>query len=63
MLKKHDWIVPIPGTIKSVHLYENLESTQLKQSAEQMRTLKNAKNGIEIAEERYPAKGQRQVLG
>lgn len=63
MLKKHDWIVPIPSAIKSVYLYENLESTQLKLSAEQKRTLENAVNGIEIAGERYPAKEQRQVLG
>lgn len=63
MLKKHDWIVPILGAIKSVYLYENLESTQLKLSAEQMRMLENAVNGIEIAGERYPAKEQRQVLG
>lgn len=44
MLKKHDWIVPIPSAIKSVYLYENLESTQLKLSAEQMRTLERAQS-------------------
>lgn len=50
MLCKKPWIVPIPGTRKLERLKENAGAAEVKLTAEEVRTLDNALDQIEISE-------------
>ena len=54
LLAQKPWIVPIPGTTKLSRLEENLASTQVKLSTEDLRELDAAARQIKIVGERYP---------
>ncbi|TQI80590.1 aryl-alcohol dehydrogenase-like predicted oxidoreductase [Serratia fonticola] len=61
LMAKGSWIVPIPGTTKLAHLDENLRSTALKLTPEDVLALEAAVSKIHIVGDRYPASQQRQV--
>ena len=54
LLAQKPWIVPIPGTTKLTRLEENLASTQVRLSTEDLRELDTAAKQIKIIGERYP---------
>lgn len=53
LLAQHDWIVPIPGTTKLTRLQENLASTGLKLTTEQLASIDEASKAVEIVGARY----------
>ena len=55
LLAKKPWIVPIPGTTKLTRLEENLASTSVQLSADEVHALEEASSAIKIEGERYPA--------
>ena len=55
LLAKEAWIVPIPGTTKVSRLEENLGSTSLELTAEDVTELEKASSAIHVEGERYPA--------
>jgi aryl-alcohol dehydrogenase-like predicted oxidoreductase len=54
LLAQKPWIVPIPGTTKLSRLEENLGSTTLELSTEEVQALNEASAAITIQGERYP---------
>lgn len=48
MLEKRPWIVPIPGTTKSAHLYENLQSLEISCKPDEWDALEKAVAAHEI---------------
>lgn len=54
LLIKKPWIVPIPGTTKLSRLEENLGSTTIHLTADDVRTIEEASSAINIQGERYP---------
>lgn len=55
LLAKQPWIVPIPGTTRLSRLEENLGSTDIMLTADEVQQLEQASAAIPIAGERYPA--------
>jgi aryl-alcohol dehydrogenase-like predicted oxidoreductase len=53
LLSKKPWIVPIPGTTKLSRLEENLGSTTVKLTPEEISALEEASSAIKIEGERY----------
>jgi aryl-alcohol dehydrogenase-like predicted oxidoreductase len=59
LLAKKPWIVPIPGTTKLHRLEENVASTAIELSAEDLRGIENASSKISIEGARYPESAER----
>lgn len=55
LLAQAPWIVPIPGTTKLARLRENLQSTKLELSDEDIEEIETALSAVSIVGERYPA--------
>lgn len=55
------WIVSIPGTTKLAHLRENLMSSQVRFSPEELERFTRAASGIKIVGERYTGQAAQQV--
>jgi aryl-alcohol dehydrogenase-like predicted oxidoreductase len=55
------WIVSIPGTTKLAHLRENLMSSQVRFSPEELERFTRAASGIRIVGERYIGQAAQQV--
>ncbi len=55
------WIVSIPGTTKLAHLRENLMSSQVRFSPEELESFTRAASGIKIVGERYTGQAAQQV--
>lgn len=53
LLSLKPWVVPIPGTTKQAHLQENLLSTSVQLSAEELRQINEFIGGFKITGERY----------
>jgi aryl-alcohol dehydrogenase-like predicted oxidoreductase len=54
LLAQKPWIVPIPGTTKLNRLKENIGSTSIELSEEDLREIENAASKIKIEGSRYP---------
>jgi aryl-alcohol dehydrogenase-like predicted oxidoreductase len=54
LIAQKPWIVPIPGTTKLHRLEENLGSTTLELSAEDLREIENSVSKISVQGNRYP---------
>ncbi|TAF71976.1 MAG: aldo/keto reductase, partial [Flavobacterium sp.] len=54
LLAQKPWIVPIPGTTKQAHLIENIQSTSIVLSTQEISQLTEAITKIKILGERYP---------
>lgn len=61
LLHKAPWIVPIPGTTKESHLFENLHTLSFNVSDDEWRKLENAVAVIPVIGDRYNAEQQKQV--
>jgi aryl-alcohol dehydrogenase-like predicted oxidoreductase len=61
VLAQRPWIVPIPGTTKLARLEENLKSTDLEFTPEELRDLDHAVSKIKLEGDRYPTDQQKQV--
>lgn len=61
LLAKKPWIVPIPGTTKLSRLEENLGSTGVQLTADDVRALEEASSRIELQGARYPEFHQKLV--
>ena len=61
LLAQKSWIVPIPGTTKLHRLEENVGSTEVKLSTEDLQSIGEALAAIEIEGERYPPQFQAAV--
>jgi aryl-alcohol dehydrogenase-like predicted oxidoreductase len=61
LLAQKPWIVPIPGTTKLHRLEENLGSTNVELSADDLQEIDNAFSGIAVQGERYPEALQKLV--
>jgi len=55
LLAQKSWIVPIPGTTKLTRLEENIGSTNVELTADDLAAIDKASAGIEIVGARYPA--------
>ena len=56
LLAQKPWIVPIPGTTKLHRLEENLASTAVALSTDDLLEIENAFAGIKVQGDRYPAR-------
>jgi aryl-alcohol dehydrogenase-like predicted oxidoreductase len=54
LLAQKPWIVPIPGTTKLARLEENIGSTSIALSADDLREIETASAGIRVEGARYP---------
>ena len=63
LLAKAPFIVPIPGTTKQAHLYENLHTLDFTLSAGDIAELERAVEAIPVIGDRYDAEQQKRVLG
>jgi aryl-alcohol dehydrogenase-like predicted oxidoreductase len=63
LLAKAPFIVPIPGTTKQAHLYENLHTLDFTLSAGDIAELERAVETIPVIGDRYDAEQQKRVLG
>lgn len=54
LMAQKDWIVPIPGTTNKDHMLQNIQSTQVTFSTQELAELTNAINKIEIKGQRLP---------
>jgi aryl-alcohol dehydrogenase-like predicted oxidoreductase len=61
LLSRKPWIVPIPGTTKLHRLDENLGAVALALSAEDLREIEAAADGVEVKGARYPEHLQKLV--
>ena len=61
LLAQKPWIVPIPGTTKLHRLEENLKSTELKLSSDDLMTINHALDQIKLVGERYPEASQKMI--
>ncbi len=61
LLAQKPWIVPIPGTTKLHRLEENLQSTTLKLSSDDLITIEQALTNIKLVGERYPEASQKMI--
>ena len=55
LMHKGEFIVPIPGTTKLVHLEENLRATEITFTPEEMQELEQAVSAIPVVGSRYDA--------
>ena len=53
LLAQKPWIVPIPGTTKLAHLYENMLSSEFEFTPDELRLLTDKINQLQIVGERY----------
>ena len=58
LLHQKPWIVPIPGTTKLPRLQENLAGAAVELTAEDLKAIHDAIDGIEVQGDRYPAQLQ-----
>ena len=63
LLAKAPFIVPIPGTTKQAHLYENLHTLDFTLSAGDIAELERAVETIPVIGDRYDAEQQERVFG
>ena len=63
LLAKAPFIVPIPGTTKQAHLYENLHTLDFRLSGDDIAELERAVEVIPVIGDRYDAEQQKRVLG
>jgi len=63
LLAKAPFVVPIPGTAKPAHLYENLHTLDFTLSAGDIAELERAVEAIPVIGDRYDAEQQKRVLG
>lgn len=61
LLAQKPWIVPIPGTTKLTRLEENLGAVNIELSAEDLREIREAADGIAVQGARYPQHLQERV--
>jgi aryl-alcohol dehydrogenase-like predicted oxidoreductase len=61
LLAKKEWIVPIPGTTKLEHLYENISTADVEITTQEWKSLEDSVSKIKISGERHPAEQQKQV--
>ena len=61
LLQKAPWIVPIPGTTKQSHLYENLYTLTFDIPADDWKQLEADVAAIPVVGNRYNAEQQKQV--
>jgi aryl-alcohol dehydrogenase-like predicted oxidoreductase len=54
LLARKPWIVPIPGTTKLERLKENVGAADIQLTAEELRRIAAALDGIKVQGERYP---------
>jgi aryl-alcohol dehydrogenase-like predicted oxidoreductase len=62
LLAQKQWIVPIPGTTKLKRLEENIDSTSIKLTEDDLREIDEAASKIKIEGARYP-KSLQQTTG
>jgi aryl-alcohol dehydrogenase-like predicted oxidoreductase len=53
LLAQKPWIVPIPGTTKQAHLQENLWSSSIELSADELKQINDFFNNFKITGDRY----------
>ena len=63
LLAKASFIVPIPGTTKQAHLYENLHTLDFPLPGGDIAELERAVESIPVIGDRYDAEQQKRVLG
>lgn len=61
LLQKAPWIVPIPGTTKRAHLWENLQTPEFAVPSQEWQRLEREVGAIPVVGDRYNAEQQRQV--
>jgi aryl-alcohol dehydrogenase-like predicted oxidoreductase len=61
LLAQKPWIVPIPGTTKLHRLEENIGSTNIEFTDDELREIDNASSEIKVQGERYPEQLQKLV--
>ena len=61
LLARKPWIVPIPGTTKLHRLEENIGSTTITLTADDLREIETALSEVEVAGARYPEHLQKMV--
>lgn len=61
LLHKAPWIVPIPGTTKESHLWENLHTLSFNISDNEWKELESTVAAIPVVGDRYNAEQQKQV--
>ncbi len=61
LLAQKPWIVPIPGTTKLHRLEENIKSTSITLSAEELSTISQTLDQIKLVGERYPEASQKMI--
>jgi aryl-alcohol dehydrogenase-like predicted oxidoreductase len=54
LLAQKPWIVPIPGTTKLARLDENIRSTSLELTSDDLRDIESAASKITVQGARYP---------
>lgn len=54
LLAQKTWIVPIPGTTKLNRLEENLNSSNIKLTSEELNDINSATSKITLMGDRYP---------
>jgi aryl-alcohol dehydrogenase-like predicted oxidoreductase len=54
LLAQKPWIVPIPGTTKQVHLFENLSAAEIEITSVEWEELNKIVSNIQIQGVRYP---------
>ena len=61
ILAQKPWIVPIPGTTKLHRLEENIVSTNILLTADELAKINTAVNGITLVGDRYPEVLEKQI--
>ena len=61
ILAQNPWIVPIPGTTKLHRLEENIGSTELELTADDLKKIEDASSGIEVKGARYSEANQKMI--
>ncbi len=61
LLSRKPWIVPIPGTTKLHRLEENLGAIEVELTADDLRDIEQALEGISVQGQRYNEGAQRMI--
>jgi len=61
LLAQKPWIAPIPGTTKLHRLEENIASTDIILTADELERIDTTVSGITLAGDRYPEFLQKQI--
>ena len=61
LLAQKPWIVPIPGTTKLHRLKENIASTEIMLSDDDLKEINDAVSGIEVRGARYSEQAQKMI--